>query len=179
MKRILTIAALLLTSALISAQEKKTYRDNVPHFYFATEFNFSGADYKKFGKPDFGTLGMTVSPGYRFDESWAVFVPIGADVVLMNRQSTRNYIEQGTLGLGTSYQLNMKDHMALMFVLSGGSTYIRSDLNYFKAKASVNLGLHGIGASPYVGFGCSYLKPYQNAMKDKVMFEATIGFQLF
>lgn len=58
----------------------------------------------------------------------------------MNRLSTRNYVEQGTIGLGTTYQLNMKGHKALGFSLTGGSTYVRSDLNYFKAKAAVSLG---------------------------------------
>lgn len=98
---------------------------------------------------------------------------------MLNRQSTKNFVEQGTLGLGGSYTLTMKDHKALEFVLSGNSTYIKSDLNYFKAKAVVNFGFHGLGGTPYVGIGCSYFSPYNNLMNDKVMFEVNIGFTIF
>ena len=104
---------------------------------------------------------------------------MNADILLLNRQSTKNFVEQGTLGIGGSYTLTMKDHKALEFVLSGNSTYIKSDLNYFKAKAAVNFGFHGLGGTPYVGLGCSYLSPYGNVGNGKVMFEVNIGFTIF
>lgn len=173
------IVMMITSAGTISAQEGKTYRDFAPHFYMTTDFSISGADFQGWGKPDFGIFGVGVYPGWRFAGNWSVYVPVSCDLVLLNRQSTRNFIEQGTLGLGASYQFKMKDHQALEFKLDGGSTYIKSDLNYFKAKASVNYGLHGIGASPYVGIGCSYLKPYNSMMKDKVMLEISIGMQLF
>ena len=171
MKRILTIFAAILI-AVISASAQESEREKVSHFYTTTEFNMTGADFQGYGKPDFGSYGFTVSPGYRFNQHWAVFVPVNADILLLNRQSTKNFVEQGTLGLGGSYTLTMKDHMALEFVLSGNSTYIKSDLNYFKAKAAVNFGFHGLGGTPYVGIGCSYMKPYGNIGNGKVMFEA-------
>lgn len=173
------IVMMIASSGTISAQENKTYRDFAPQFYMTTDFSISGADFQGWGKPDFGIFGVGVYPGWRFAGNWSVYVPVSCDLVLLNRQSTRNFIEQGTLGLGTSYQFKMKNHQALEFKLDGGSTYIKSDLNYFKAKASVNYGIHGIGASPYVGISCSYLKPYNSMMKDKVMLEITIGMQLF
>ncbi len=173
------IVMMITSAGTISAQENKTYRDFAPHFYMTTDFSISGADFQGWGKPDFGIFGVGVYPGWRFAGNWSVYVPVSCDFVLLNRQSTRNFIEQGTLGLGASYQFKMKEHQALEFKLDGGSTYIKSDLNYFKAKASVNYGLHGIGASPYVGIGCSYLKPYNSMMKDKVMLEISIGMQLF
>ena len=179
MKRILTIlAASLVATVCMSAQETKTYRDHVPHLHFTTEINMSGYDYHKL-KPDSGIFGFTVNPGYRFNANWAVYVPVSEDIVLMNKTTTRNYVEQTTVGLGATYQLNMKDHMALGFSLTGASTCTKSDLNYFKAKAAVNFGIHGIGCAPYVSIGCTYMKPYQSAMKDKFMFECSIGFAIF
>lgn len=178
MKRTLSIITMVLIAVCTSAQESNTYRDKVPHLHFNAEFNIAASEYNK-GKPDFGIYGVTVSPGYRFDDNWAVYIPVSMDVVLMNRQSIRNFVEQGTIGLGASYQLSMKDHTALVFTACGGSTYIKSDLNYFKAKAAINFGIHGIGASPYIGIGCSYLKAYQNSIKDRVMFEATLGITMF
>ena len=178
MKRIVTIlAAIALIAVSASAQESE--REKVSHFYSTTEFNMTGADFQGWGKPDFGSYGFTVSPGYRFNPHWAVFVPVSTDVLLLNRQSTKNYVEQGTLGLGGSYTLTMKDHEALEFVLSGNSTYIKSDLNYFKAKAAVNFGFHGLGGTPYVGIGCSYLSPYSNVANDKLMLEINLGFTIF
>lgn len=178
MKRILTIFAAILI-AVISASAQESKREKVSHFYTTTEFNMTCADFQGWGKPDFGSYGFTVSPGYRFNQHWAVFVPVNADILLLNRQSTKNYVEQGTLGLGGSYTLTMKDHKALEFVVSGNSTYIKSDLNYFKAKAAVNFGFHGLGGTPYVGIGCSYMKPYGNIGNGKVMFEVNIGFTIF
>jgi len=179
MKRILTILAALFAAAVcMSAQDNKTYRDKVPHLHFTTEINTAGYDYHKW-KPDSGMFGFTVNPGYRFNANWAVYVPVSSDIVLLNRKTTRNYIEQATVGLGATYQLNMKDHVALGFSLTGGSTCIRSDLNYFKAKASVSLGLHGVGGSPYVSIGCTYMNPYHSAMKDKFLYECSIGFAIF
>ena len=178
MKRIVTIlAAIALIAVSASAQESE--REKVSHFYSTTEFNMTGADFQGWGKPDFGSYGFTVSSGYRFNPHWAVFVPVSTDVLLLNRQSTKNYVEQGTLGLGGSYTLTMKDHMALEFVMSGNSTYIKSDLNYFKAKAAVNFGFHGLGGTPYVGIGCSYLSLYGNVANDKLMLEINLGFTIF
>lgn len=179
MKRMLIIISMLISALTVSAQETNTYRDKAPHFYCTTEFNMSGGDMQGWGKPDFGIMGIGVYPGWRFNQKWSVFVPVSADYVLLNRQSTRNFVEQGTLGLGGSYQLNMKNHAALEFRLQGASTYIRSDIDYFKAKASVNFGIHGVGSSPFIGIGCSYFSPYDTAMKDKVMLELSIGMQLF
>ena len=179
MKRILTIFAAIVLAAANASAEDSDYREKASHFYTIAEFNMTGADFQGWGKPDFGSYGFTVSPGYRFNPHWAVFVPVNADILLLNRQSTKNFIEQGTLGLGGSYTLTMKDHMALEFVLSGNSTYIKSDLNYFKAKAAVNFGYHGLGATPYIGIGCSYLNPYGYIGNDKVMFEINFGFTIF
>ena len=170
--------AFLFACADVMAQESN-YREKASHFYATAEFNMTGADYQGWGKPDSGSYGFTVSPGYRFNPHWALFVPVNADVLLLNRQSTKNFVEQGTLGLGGSYTLTMKDHMALEFVVSGNSTYIKSDLNYFKAKAAVNFGFHGLGGTPYVGIGCSYLSPYSNIANDKVMLEVNFGFTIF
>lgn len=179
MKRILTILAAAMSAVLcMSAQDTKTYRDKVPHLHFTTEINIAGYDYYKL-KANSGIFGFTVNPGYRFNANWAVYVPVSSEIVLMNRQTTKNYIEQCTLGLGVTYQLNMKDHMALGFSLTGGSTYIKSDLNYFKAKAAVSLGFHGIGGSPYVSIGCTYMNQYQSVMKDKFLYECSIGFAIF
>ena len=94
----------------------------------------TNADFQGYGKPDFGSYGFTISPGYRFNQHWAVFVPVNADVLLLNRQSTKNFVEQGTLGLGTT---------------------------------------------PYVGIGCSYLNPYSYIGNGKVMFEINFGFTIF
>ena len=179
MKRILTILAVIVLTTVCASAQDSNYREKASHFYTTTEFNMTGADFQGWGKPDFGSYGFTVSPGYRFNPHWAVFVPVNADILLLNRLSTKNFVEQGTLGLGGSYTLTMKDHKALEFVLSGNSTYIKSDLNYFKAKAAVNFGFHGLGGTPYVGIGCSYLSPYNNLMNDKVMFEVNIGFTIF
>lgn len=179
MKRILTIlAATLMTSVCISAQENETLNDAVSHYHFTADFNMSASEYNK-AKPNFGIFGFTINPGYRFNDNWALFIPVSADIVLLNRQSTRNYVEQGTIGMGASYQINMKDHAALGFSLTGGSTYIKSDLNYFKAKAAVILGFHNLGRTPYVSIGCTYMKPYHNVMKDKVLFECSLGLTIF
>ena len=179
MKRILTILAVIVLTSICASAQDSNYREKASHFYATAEFNITGADFQGWGKPDFGSYGFTISPGYRFNPHWAVFVPVNADILLLNRQSTKNFVEQGTLGLGGSYTITMKDNKALEFVLSGNSTYIRSDLNYFKAKATINFGFHGLGGTPYVGIGCSYLSPYGNVAKDKVMFEISIGFTIF
>lgn len=178
MKRVLSIITTLLIAICSSAQGSQTYRDRVTHLHFNAEFNISASDFIK-GKPDFGIYAFTVSPGYRFNDNWSVYVPISMDVVLMNRQSIKNFVENGTLGLGGSYSLTMKKHTAIEFALSGSSTYTRSDLNYFKARAAVNFGFHGIGGAPYVGVGCSYLCTYNRTGNSKVCFEATIGFTIF
>ena len=179
MKRIAIVLAAIVMAAVSASAQDSNYREKTSHFYTTAEFNLTGADYQGWGKPDFGSYGFTVSPGYRFNPHWAVFVPVNADVLLLNRQSTKNFVEQGTLGLGGSYTLTMKDHKAIEFVLSGNSTYIKSDLNYFKAKVTVNFGYHGLGGTPYVGIGCSYLSPYGNVANDKVMFEINFGFTIF
>ena len=179
MKRILTILSVIVLAAASAMAQDSNYKEKASHFYTTTEFNVTGADYQGWGKPDFGSYGFTVSPGYRFNPHWAVFVPVNVDVLLLNRQSTRNFVEQGTLGLGGSYTLTMKDHKALEFVVSGNSTYIKSDLNYFKAKAAVKLGFHGLGGTPYLGIGCSYLSPYGNVANDKLMLEINLEFTIF
>lgn len=182
MKRIITIlAAMVITTVSSLAQESQetfNYREKVPHLYTTAELNIAGGEFQGWGKPDFGLYGFAISPGYRFNQNWSLFVPITADLILVNRQSTQNYVEQGTLGLGASYTIPMKDHTAIEVVLSGGSTYIKSDINYFKAKAAVNLGFHGLGCSPYVGIGCSYLTQY-NTGKNLSMLEISIGFTIF
>ncbi|MBQ8483937.1 MAG: hypothetical protein IJ504_06505, partial [Bacteroidales bacterium] len=63
MKRILTIFAAILI-AVISASAQESKREKVSHFYTTTEFNMTGADFQGWGKPDFGSYGFTVSPGY-------------------------------------------------------------------------------------------------------------------
>ena len=125
--------AFLFACADAIAQDTN-YREKASHLYATAEFNLTGSDYQGWGKPDFGSYGFTVSPGYRFNPHWAVFVPVNADVLLLNRQSTKNYVEQGTLGLG---------------------------------------------GTPYVGIGCSYLSPYGNVDSDKVMLEINFGFTIF
>ena len=179
MKRIVTILAAIVLAAVSASAQDSNFREKVSHFYTTTEFNMTNADFQGYGKPDFGSYGFTISPGYRFNQHWAVFVPVNADILLLNRQSTKNFVEQGTLGLGCSYTLTMKDHKALEFVVSGNSTYIKSDLNYFKAKAAVKLGFHGLGGTPYLGIGCSYLSPYGNVANDKLMLEINLGFTIF
>lgn len=179
MKRTFTIlAASLLAAVCMTAQDNGTDRNASSAYHFTADFNMSASEYTK-AKPNFGIFGFTINPGYRFNDNWAVFMPVSADMVLMNRQSTRNYVEQGTIGLGASYHINMKDHAALGFALTGGSTYIKSDLNYFKAKAAVILGFHHLSKMPYVSVGCTYMKPYHNVMKDKVLFECSIGMTIF
>ncbi len=175
MKRILTIlTATLMGAVCMAAQEN----NSSSHYHFTADFNMSASEYYK-AKSNFGIFGFTINPGYRFNDNWAIFMPVSADMVLLNRRSTRNYVEQGTIGLGAAYQINMKDHAALGFSLTGGSTYIKSDLNYFKAKAAVTLGFHDLGRTPYVSIGCTYMKPYYNTMEDKVLFECSIGFTIF
>ncbi|MBQ8484229.1 MAG: hypothetical protein IJ504_08005 [Bacteroidales bacterium] len=36
-------------------------------------------------KPNFGIFGFTINPGYRFNDNWAIFMPVSADMVLLNR----------------------------------------------------------------------------------------------
>ena len=103
MKRILTILAVIVLTTVSASAQDSNYREKASHFYATAEFNLTGGDYQGWGKPDFGSYGFTVSPGYRFNPHWAVFVPVNADVLLLNRQSTKNFVEQGTLGLGGSY----------------------------------------------------------------------------
>ena len=179
MKRIMVLlAAMVIATVSTFAQETINYREKAPHLYTTAEFNLAGGEFQGWGKPDFGLYGISINPGYRFNQNWALFVPITADLLLVNRQSTQNYVEQGTLGLGASYTVLMKDHSAIEFVLSGGSTYINSDINYFKAKAAINLGFHGLGSSPYVGVGCSYFKQYKTG-RNMAMLEIGIGFTIF
>ena len=108
MKRILTILTAIILAAISASAQDSNYREKASHFYATAEFNLTGADYQGWGKPDFGSYGFTVSPGYRFNPHWALFVPVSTDVLLLNRQSTKNFVEQGTLGLGGSYTLTMK-----------------------------------------------------------------------
>ena len=66
MKRILTILSVIVLTA-VSALAQESEREKVSHFYTTTEFNMTGADFQGWGKPDFGSYGFTVSPGYRFN----------------------------------------------------------------------------------------------------------------
>ena len=108
MKRILAVLAVIVLTTVSASAQDSNYREKASHFYTTTQFNITGADFQGLGKPDFGSYGFTISPGYRFNQHWAVFVPVNADILLLNRQSTKNFVEQGTLGLGGSYTLTMK-----------------------------------------------------------------------
>ena len=102
MKRILAVLAVIVLTTVSASAQDSNYREKASHFYTTAEFNITGADFQGWGKPDFGSYGFTISPGYRFNPHWAVFVPVNADILLLNRQSTKNFVEQGTLGLGGS-----------------------------------------------------------------------------
>lgn len=180
MKRIISIAALICATICASAKDVPAddVREAFSSWYSSLEINLAGGDYNR-GEPDFGIYGSTYNIGYRFNTNWAIYLPITADLLLFNRTSTRNFVEQGTLGIGGAYQLNMSHNRALEFCLTAASTYIPSDINYFKAKFMINFGLHSIGSAPYIGLGVSYFQPYEKHSPMRIMAEATIGIKLF
>ena len=180
MKRISAIVALMIAAICASAKEVQTedVREAFSSWYSSLEVNWAGGDYNR-GNPDFGIYGSTYNIGYRFNSNWAVYIPVSADIILQNRLTSRNFVEQGTLGIGGSYQLNLNHKQALEFCLTAASTYIPSDINYFKARFMINFGLHSIGTAPYIGLGVSYFQPYEKHSPLRIMPEATIGIKLF
>lgn len=180
MKRTMLVYALLLAVTSLSAKETQEQdKSEASHLYFTTEINLSGGNFKGWGKPDFGIGSYTLGIGYRFNDNWSIWIPVSGDFLLLNKQSTRNFLEQGTIGLGTGYSLDLKEHKAIRFSLNAGSTYMNSDINYLKVKAAVSFGFHNLKSSPYVSIGCTYFKPYSGLPDDIVLFETTIGFLIF
>ena len=68
MKRIVTILAAIVLAAVSASAQDSNFREKVSHFYTTTEFNMTNADFQGYGKPDFGSYGFTISPGYRFNQ---------------------------------------------------------------------------------------------------------------
>ena len=180
MKRTILIYSLLFVITPILAKEKSEHDNKEEsNLYFTTELNLSGGNFRGWGKPDFGIDSFTLGLGYRIDDNWSIWMPVSTDLLLINKQSTRNYLDQGTIGLGAGYSINMKDHKAIGFNLSAGSTYLNYEVDYLKIKAAVSLGYHHLEFSPYVSIGCTYFKPYSGMPDDVVMYEVTIGFSFF
>lgn len=150
------------------------------HWYLSMGYGFGGAPNTNFTTKDFAFRSFDLSVGYRFNEHVALFVPITIDVNMMNMTTTKNFNETGTLGLGASYTFNLGRKSFLEPVLSCGSTYYKTDLNYLTPKFEVRWGVNMNRFGPFVGIGVQYLHPYGNSsVPDMTMMYAKVGVRLF
>ena len=175
-KRAFAVIALALGLATFSFAQNKP----LDHLYMSMGYSFGGAPYTNFTTKDFAYRSFDFSFGYRFNEHVALFVPVTIDVDMMNMTSTKNFNETGTLGLGASYTFNLGRKSFLEPVLSCGSTYYKTDLNYLTPKFEVRWGAKLNRFGMFVGLGAQYLHPYGNStVPNMTMMYAKVGVRLF
>lgn len=176
MRRILaalTLAFGLFTTAF--AQNKV-----LDHLYMSMGYSFGGAPNTNFTTKDFAYRSFDFSFGVRFNEHISLFIPITMDTDMMNMTTTKNFNETGTLGLGASYTFNLGRKSFLEPVLSCGSTFYKTDLNYLTPKFEVRWGVNMNRFGPFVGIGVQYLHPYGNStVPNMTMMYAKVGVRLF
>lgn len=149
---------------------------SVRPLYLAGEFYASGTK-TNLNKSHLALLGPEVEIGYRFKNNLSLFLPVAFDVCEFNSKTTKNYSNQAALGLGMSYVIPFKNgEDDLELLLSGSSTVLNEDVDYFKAKFSARWGLTTFGCVvPFVGLGFAYLTPYHHEVKNAWMFNVSVG----
>lgn len=180
-KLIFAIGICMVLTVKASAQSVEASKDGaLEHFYFSMDFMAAGGGLANLNNSDYATYNFTAGLGYRFDRNWSVFIPIDVSAGMYNRKSTKNYNEQGTVGAGAAYQFNLNENrQAIEVSLSGASTYIKSDIDFFMSRLMVRYGLNYKNSRPFIGLGCIYLKPYDRNIKSKVMLGISIGVWVF
>jgi len=148
------------------------------HFYGSSEAYAAGLG-MNLNNSDFGIFGYDVSIGYAFDSGISLFCPVDLQVGMYNTKSTKNYNNQGTIGIGAGYMYKFKESYEMLeFRLSGASTMADRDINYFSTGFSIRYGIKVGHISPFTGVGVMYLSPYDSAVKDKAMLCVSFGVRI-
>ena len=99
-------------------------------------------------------------------------------IAKQNLTSTRNYTDQTLLGIGTEYGINLKN-TPIFLDLSLASTITQAEQQYFTGAFMIKVGGRINDATPTVGIGIIYNKPYNNIMKDRLLLGFSLGCRLF
>ena len=179
-KTLISIVFLFGVLFASSAQEKSFNR-----LYGAINFSAGGAPNLNFTTKDFANRSLGIELGYRFTPSFSIFALTTADINLFNVNTTKNYNETGTLGLGAAYAFNIGNNSYIEPVISCASTYMKTDFNYLTPKFEIRWGSKNPWnknnhLGPYVGLGLQYIHPYNNSTTPNMLMSyATLGFKLF
>lgn len=177
MKRLLLIALILMCTGLYSnAQESKA--DKKGEMHLELDYTVAGEGKCNLNKTDFALNDFSIKLGYRFKNRVALYVPVTLSIAKQNLTSTRNYTDQTLLGIGTEYGINLKN-TPIFLDLSLASTITQAEQQYFTGAFMIKVGGRINDATPTVGIGIIYNKPYNNIMKDRLLLGFSLGCRLF
>lgn len=178
MKRLyfILIALFLLMGEAVYARENGMHKHLYASWYASTyaaasRDDINGADWKR-------NL-LNVSVGYRFNDSWSLYIPYNVELVQHNMTTTKNYFDQGSIGMGASYTFNICDSKRMFEVCASvASTLMKSTPRYLSSDLMIKYGFDLV-CSPTIGVGVMYLHSYDKSLADSFAFGITIGCLMF
>lgn len=155
MKRIISSLALLFGTCLASFAQT----DSFTKFYGSCNISFAGPKLNtKLEAFAFRSLGIEL--GYRLTDRFSVFIPVSADMQLLNVRTTKNFNETGTVGLGATYAIPLSSFSFLEPVLACSTTFLKTDFNYFTHKYELRWSTNVSHFRPFVGLGVQHVRFY-------------------
>lgn len=172
MKRLyLLLAILLMMGQTMYARENGLVKHLYGSWEALTYASVKGADWQR-------NL-LNVSLGYRFNDSWSLYVPYNVELMRYNMESTKNYFDQGSIGIGASYTFNICDSKRMFEVCASvASTLMKSTPRYLSSDLMIKYGFDLV-CSPTIGVGVMYLHSYDKSLADSFAFGITIGCLMF
>lgn len=170
---LLIIVAFLICNLNLAGQENKF----VKHFYASLEAaTYMSGNYSRLDNSDWKRNALNIALGYRPNHSWSIYLPYDLEFVQYNMDSTRNYLEQASLGVGTGYQFNVlkENKYRVELSLTASSSIMKSSPGYFTSKLMLKCGASRLCA-PYVGIGLAYLHSYDGLLNDSFAIGFTVG----
>lgn len=171
MKRLICcFAFLVLLLGSLSAQEKCWYS-------LTQDTRFSRMP----GEESVFSMAFAVAPGCTFANGLSLRLPLDVEVFMSQGKLIKTYEQTGTLGLGVGYNLVDGQRSRLELSLAGGSTYIRTSMNYAYADLGLRYGAKYFGkVTPYMSIGGRYLSYYKSTdLKDQMGIYLTFGIWFF
>ncbi len=123
---------------------------------------------------------FTLSPGYRTNFGMTFYVPSELTFLGYNLETTKNFARQCSLGLGIGYDLSPKDRNLALEVFGGcTSTILNADVDYLSPRIDFRFGYKGEHCGYYSSLGVTFISPYSDGFKRKLLFCFSFGCWIF
>ena len=143
-----------------------------------TEYRLSGSRLN-LNDSDFAAFNFTLKPGWRFASGLFVACPLTLSIGEYNLTTSKNFDNQGLVGLSAGYHLPLFGDTNFMEAeISCSSTVLNTDFNYLDFGIHFRYGLKAGNFKPFFGLGLSYLRQYDRTVPDNFLLGASIGLLL-